>query len=188
MMLKPSISCHWLIVGNIRAGKSVALRQHIVPAWAWPEKYGIRRPPKHVIVLDPIGQRWPGATFVTRDHLEWLEALQGSRGCVGVWDECGNDCESNPDIARQLLWAATLSGNNGHAVYFVGQRAFQIPPSIRNNCASAIVFHQRGLNDRKVLADVYGQEMMAANTLATHECIVARSMERTVKTRFPLVS
>ncbi len=164
------------------------MREVVIPSWLYPGRYRIKRPARHVLVLDPQLKAGWGATWVTKDPYEWLAALKASRSCVGVYDEAGNQLESDPKLEREMGWAAMESRNNGHLIYFLAQRAGQLPLGMRNQCGQAYVFHQRSEYDRRWLSVTYGAEMFAANTLGVGECLIGLPMQKPVKTRFFAVS
>ncbi len=177
---------HWGCFGESGTGKSVSMSHHIAPSWLWPSRYGIKRPPRKVLVCDvQMKAMWRGNyTFITDDVDEWVRALRANKDCVGIWDEAGNTMEADPGLARRHSWVAMQSRNLGHLIYFMCQRAGQLPLGMRNQCGQALVFNQRSDYDRRWCAMSYGQEMMAADTLGVGECLIGRPMQKPVKTRF----
>lgn len=128
---------HTLVVGVSGCGKSRLMREAILPAW-WAR--GVA-----ALVLDPIAQAWgAGAPWVRQwtDPLAFLAVAQRSRRAVLVLDECGQHVGLDHQLARRLGWCATVSRNNGLKAYFLGQRAFQIPPNMRNQCEEVYAFRQ----------------------------------------------
>lgn len=178
------MSVHQLVVGDSGAGKSTSMQRYVVPSWLSPQRFGIRRPPRPVAVLDPQRKPWPAGCWCTDDLDEWLETLKRSRQVVAVWEECGSMCEEDWHVAQRGKWAATQSRNLGHLVYFLAQRSKQVPPSIRNQCGTVYAFHQQDEQDRRILVGSYGPEFWAANQLDIGQCLVKRPMQKTVKTRF----
>lgn len=177
---------HWGVFGESGSGKSVSTSQFIAPSWLWPARFGLKRPPRKVLILDPqLKAMWKGRyTYITADPDQWLDALKRNTDCVGIWDEAGNTLEADPSLVRRMSWVPMQSRNLGHLVYFLCQRAGQMPLGYRNQCGQAYVFHQRSDYDRRWLSTAYGQEMMAANTLDVGECLIGLPMKRPVKTRF----
>jgi hypothetical protein len=167
---------HRLVVGETGCGKSRMLREIIIPEW-------IRRG-HPVCVLDPLSQPWR-ATYQTTDPHDWLDTLRRSKGCIGVWDECGNMCEEEPALKRELNYAATVSRNDGHLVYFVGQRLYQIPPTFRNQCSWSYLFRLRGRRDVQEAADLFPDQGVAESLpgLDYGECFLLRPFKKPVKTR-----
>lgn len=37
---------------------------------------------------------------------------------------------------------AFMSGNNGHLCYFIAQRLMMVPPNVREQCSTAVIFRQ----------------------------------------------
>lgn len=177
---------HWGVFGESGSGKSVTMSQFIVPTWLWPDRYNLKRPPRKVLICDPqLKAMWRGKyTFITKDADEWMAALKLNRDCVGVWDEAGNSLQSDRKLERRMGWVPMESRNNGHLIYFICQRAGQLPIGYRNQCAQAFVFWQRSSYDRRELAESYGERMMEANKLTVGECFIAQPMKEPVKTRF----
>lgn len=176
---------HWLVAGESGSGKSASMMTAVAPSWLDPVRFRLPRQPRAVLVLDPqLKSGWLGAcTWITADPDEWLAALKRSRSCVGIWDEAGNTIESDPKLGQRLSWVPMQSRNLGHLVYFIGNRAGQLPIGYQNQCGSALIFHQRSDYDRRRLSQLYGPEMMTANTLDIGECLIARPMKSPVKTR-----
>lgn len=175
---------HWLVCGESGSGKSRSMREAVIPAWRNPSRFRLRRPARNVLVLDPQLKADWGATWVTKDPLEWLAALKKSRSCVGVYDEAGNQLESDPKLTRDMGWAAMESRNNGHLIYFLAQRAGQLPLGMRNQCGQAYVFNQRSEFDRRWLAITYGEGMRSANRLEVGQCLIGLPMKNPVLCRF----
>lgn len=166
---------HWLVTGESGSGKSRTIREKIIPLW--------KRRGRHVIVCDPLGQRWPGAARIVNRPEAMLAMMRCNQQMVGIWDECGSMCESESKLSDAVSWLAMQSRNRGHLIYFMAQRAYQLPIGFRNQCGSALVFHQRSDVDRGCLARLYGDEMLEANRLSIGECLVAAPMKKTVKVR-----
>jgi hypothetical protein len=166
---------HRLVCGETGCGKSRMMRERIIPEW-------IRRG-RPVVVLDPLQQPWR-ATMQTTDPYEWLETMQRSEGCIGVWDECGFMMEENPALKRDMIWSATVSRNKGHLVYFLSQRFYLVPPSYRLQCTWAYLFRLRG-RDLKEAVDLYPEPSLesALPALVPGQCILVKPFEKPVKFR-----
>lgn len=177
---------HWGVFGESGSGKSVSTSQYIAPSWLWPARFGLKRPARHVLVCDPqMKAMWRGkCTWITPDVDAWVAAMKASRECVCIWDEAGNSMEADPAMALRHSWVAMQSRNLGHLVYFLCQRAGQLPIGVGNQCAQAYVFFQRSPYDRRILAQAYGEEMHQAGQLTVGECLIGQPMKKPVKTRF----
>lgn len=151
------------------------LRERIVPQWI--------RAGRPVVVLDILRQPW-GATYQTDDPYEFLATMQRSEGCIGIWDECGTMCDSEPRLKRDLQWLATVSRNAGHLVYFVSQRLYLVPPTFRYQCTRAYLFRLRA-RDAVEAAELYPEPGLEATlpNLASGECIVINGGQKAVRTR-----
>lgn len=151
------------------------MRERIVPSWL--------AKGKPVLVLDILRQPW-NATWQTDDPHEWLDALKRSQGCIGVWDECGSMCFAEPRLSRDLNYAATISRNDGHLVYFLSQRLYLVPPVFRLQCSWAYLFRLRG-SDVKEAVELYPEPGLesALPRLAVGECIVIKPVQKPIKTR-----
>ena len=125
---------HSLVVGITGSGKSRLAKQIIIPGWC--------RRGYAVLVLDPIGQPWPGAHWVTDDPMTFLDKAKASEKCVLIVDECSTALRGDAKTERATRWLATQSRNRGHIAYFLGQRVLQMQPDIRDNCGAAFVFQQ----------------------------------------------
>ncbi len=158
------------------------MREIIVPGWK-SDKLAPNKKPRPVLVLDPLGQPW-NATQQTRDPYEFLEMMQRSRGCVGIWDECGYMMEENPKLKRDLSYLATVSRNDGHIMYFLSQRFYLVPPTFRLQCTYAYLFRLRG-RDAIEAVDLFPEPglELALPALAVGECIVLKPFQKAVKTR-----
>lgn len=136
-----------LVLGMIGAGKSTLMKRTIIPSW---KAQGVP-----VIVCDPLGTRWPGADWVTKDAREFTAAMRGSRRIVGIvdefWESIGKDWQTVQDCA----YLATMARNDGHRVYFMGQRAVHVPPTYRCQCREVFAFCQTP-KDAKELVGEYG--------------------------------
>ncbi len=166
---------HNLVAGETGSGKSRMMRERIVPHWV--------RAGRPVVVLDILRQPW-GATVQTDDPAEFLATMKRSKGCIGVWDECGTMLDSDPALRRSMQYLATVSRNDGHLLYFLTQRLFIVPPTFRYQCSRAYLFRLRG-RDATEAAQLYpepGLETTLPNLL-TGECIVIKPMGAPVKTR-----
>ncbi len=156
-------------------GKSRMMRERIVPEW-------IRRG-RPVVVLDPLNQPW-NATIQTTDPDEWLATMKRSRGCIGVWDECGSMCYADPKLASRLNYAATIARNDGHLVYFLSQRLYMVPLVFRLQCSWGYLFRLRG-NDPAHAFELFPEPGLPAALprLNPGECIHIKPLVKPVKIR-----
>lgn len=122
------------VIGKSGCGKSRLVRDVILPAW-------VRRG-YSVAVLDPLCQPWPGANWQTNDPARFLAMAKASEQCVLVVDEAQDTMRGTPQRERDMAWLSLQSRNRGHVVYFLGQRALQLPPNVRNQLTHAYAFHQ----------------------------------------------
>jgi hypothetical protein len=158
---------HRLVVGISGCGKSRLIRERIIPAYA---ARGVA-----VLVLDPVGQAWPGAAWVTDDPWRFLATAKASRRCVLVVDECDETLRGSAELERGCKYLATRSRNDGHLAYFIAQRAHQIPPSYRNQCSGAFVFKQTAEDAEEIYRITANQAARLAPTLpASGSCIEVR--------------
>lgn len=125
-----------LVLGESGCGKSRLMREVIVPYWA---RRGFA-----VLVLDPVGQDWRsvGAAWQTKDHERFLATARKSQKCVLVVDEAEETLRGSAEQERQMNWLGLQSRNFGHESYFLGQRALQVPPNVRNQCGRVYAFTQ----------------------------------------------
>jgi hypothetical protein len=147
-------------------GKSRLMREAIIPAHA--------RLGRAVLVLDPVGQAWPGAAWVTSDPWAFLSTAQASRRCVLVVDECDEMLRASPEHERGLKYLATRSRNDGHLAYFLAQRCLQIPPSYRNQCSGAYAFRQTAEDAEDVYRITSCAGARLAATLPLGRCVECR--------------
>lgn len=91
------------------------------------------------LVLDPSGQRWENAAFVTTDTDQFIDIAFQNERCLLVVDESGEALDKTNPAHMSL---ATRSRHRGHTAFFIAQRATQIPPLVRQQCVQAYIFKQ----------------------------------------------
>lgn len=124
-----------------------------------------RRDGRKVAVCDPLGDSWPGAEWVTRDPVEWVERMKRSKSVMGFVDELGL-IRKNKDQAgiTAIESFATMSRHYGHIIHYLATRIILIPPNIRENCDNAVIFRQKlkGLTELDEELDTNGAIFEAA--------------------------
>lgn len=167
---------HRLVVGRTGMGKSRVMRERIIPGW-------LRHPrtPRQVAVLDPLGQDWGRGCWVTTDPYEWLDVLKRSRYVVGVVDEPELAINADPKLMQAMLWAATISRNYGHLIYFLAQSGYQLPVRFRSQCTWGYVFQQFP-HDCRALVETFGNhELMTLPTqLPPGTCLLVKPLAQPV--------
>lgn len=138
---------HVLITGITRCGKSRLSKTVIIPSH--------RRIRRWCGVLDPVGAPDWGADWVTQDVERFVEASRNSRDCVWFIDEVAKYRQNYKEICG-LEEMAFMSGNRGHMCYFIAQRLMMVPPNIREQCSTAIVF-QQAPSSLALLAEQFNQ-------------------------------
>jgi len=122
---------HSLVCGMTESGKS-ALSKLIAT--------GLKKTGKIVAVLDPLDDpTWDACVnkkFTTIEALdEWLTKINGAHVFI---DEGGEVFDEGRD--KSFAWLATRSRHYGHSVYFIAQRAMQIPKTMRDQCSRLYLF------------------------------------------------
>lgn len=162
------MSVHNSLTGVGTCGKSVVLKEVIIP--------GHRERGRDVVVLDPLGAEWKHATRVTNDPIKFVECLRNSWNVVGIIDEFRvfyDDYKARVG----LEWCFYAGRNRGHLMYCVAQRMKMIPPNIREQCGTSILFKQtaRGLVD--IAEDIDQPDAVLASTLPRGQCLICKPME-----------
>jgi hypothetical protein len=164
---------HFLVLGITGTGKGA-----LVSSVA--ERYRARRTP--VFLLTPKNDEYQNfpADFKTRSDkrlLEAVESFNGKRGVMVVIDEAWSW------KWKGLLEAIPNSGRSkGLEMWVQGQRALQMPPTVRNNCDNVFAFKQRP-KDADWIVENYGHEFAGVDRLAAGEYIFKAGMADAVRGR-----
>lgn len=117
---------------------------------------------KNVSVFDPMFATWD-ADYQTARAKEFDSHLLNSRSVFAFVDESGSVFGEGRDLT--YAWWATRSRHWGHSVSFLGQRAQQIPRSMRDQ-ASKIYLFTSSAEDGALLAVEWNQPIFrTCNTL-----------------------
>ena len=134
------------------------------------------------VVLTPMRNdvpRWKaaGAVWVTMDQAEFLRVVELPENwrlhlfvdeieeTIGQYD------------ARVRKFVTQARNNNGHQLHFIGQRAKQVHPTVRNNCTRIFALRQTPA-DCEVLADMVGEARLAeAAELMPMEFVTATTVK-----------
>lgn len=159
------MSVHQLITGVGTCGKSVVLKEVIIPAH--------RARGRDVVVLDPIGAVWSNATKVTQDPLQFVACMKRSWNCVGIIDEF-RVFYDDYKARSGLEWCFFAGRNRGHLFYASAQRVKMIPPNCREQCMNAMLF-QQNINSLAELAEAMNQpDIIAAAQLPRGQCLIVK--------------
>lgn len=162
------MTVHYALTGVSTCGKSVALKEIIIP--------GHRQRGRDVIVLDPLGSTWKHATRVTTDPFQFVECLKRSWNCIGVVDEIRvfyDDFQARVGIE----WCFFAGRNRGHLMYAAAQRMMMIPPNIREQCGNALLFRQNRRGLETIADDMDQPDAVLANSLPRGQCLICKPME-----------
>lgn len=145
---------HSLIIGQTESGKSclakLLARQ-------------LHDSGKTVAVLDPLCDPGWKAKFQTDDIEEMREFLEKNRSVYLFVDECGEWFNEGNDTTH--AWLATRSRHYGHSVFFISQRAVQIPTTMRGQ-ASRLYLFTSSAYDGKIHAEEWNKpELLTCNSL-----------------------
>lgn len=125
---------------------------------------------KTVVVLDPLGDRW-AASVAFEDVAELSAYMAKSKNCHVFIDESGEVFEEGRN--SEYAWVVTRSRHLGHSVYLIGQRAIQIPKTMRDQASKAFVFTSSA-SDGKILADEFNrEELRNCSDLPQFHCLEA---------------
>lgn len=153
---------HSLIVGVTECGKT---------SLATSFSKGLLSQGKKVVVYDPIGGTdWGTGAKVYDDINKLMEFVQSNESYHIFIDESGEALDEG--YSREHNWLATRSRHWGHSVYFIGQRALQIPKTMRCQCTRLYIF-TTAIDDCKTLAgDFNAPGILVANTLPQYHFFV----------------
>src|SRR5665213_1647154 len=155
---------HCLVTGMTGSGKTT---------WARKKAHSLQRQEIHCIVLDPFQrQSWnAGASYITNNEADFLEAIWNNRQCAIFIDEAGETVGKYNDLINSV---AAKSRNFGHKCFFIMQRPKQISVTIRCQCSELVIFRS-SLSDTKDLADEFVEpEINKAHDLKLGEFIYVR--------------
>lgn len=122
-----------------------------------------------MLVLDPSNQKWDGVDFLTSDTDKFVDVVFRNTRCLVIVDETMEAIDRNN---KSHLTLATRSRHKGHSVFFLAQRAAQIPPTIRTQCEQAYVFKQ-AIDDITVIKKMLtcGEDADLALKLPRGKCV-----------------
>jgi hypothetical protein len=137
-----------MILGMSESGKSV-LAKCLVRR--------LRKANRKVVIYDPLLQRdWGTEPY---DDSETVNAIMLEERKLHVFiDECG-EVFRDYDSQREYAWWATRSRHYGHSVYFIAQRAVQIPRTMRDQCSRLYLFTSSA-TDGKIHADEWNSSLL----------------------------
>lgn len=162
-----------LTVG-LKGHRKTTLNLHLVEALA--------RKGEKSVVLTPMRNdvpRWQqaGALWVTMDQAEFLRVVQ-EPDCWRLHlfiDEIEETIGQYDAVVRRFVTQAR--NNNGHQLHFIGQRAKQVHPTVRNNCTKIFALRQTEA-DAQVLVDMVAEpRLMEAKDLAVGEFVYASTVK-----------
>lgn len=156
---------HSLIVGVTRSGKTtlatILAREMLARG-------------KKVVVFDPIGGPDWGKGAQVFDNAEDFTHAVRSPECTSAHvfvDESGEILGEG--YSREHTWLATRSRHWGHSVYFIGQRAMQIPLTMRTQCTRIYMF-TTNINDASIYAEDFNcPALRTCNNMAVYHFRVA---------------
>lgn len=100
-------------------------------------------------MLDPNGDHWPHADYVTANAKAFLSVVKQSRGCFLFVDEAGETC-SNFD--KEMHFLPRRGRHLGHSAIFMSQMYHDLAKVIRSN-VEAIYLFRTGLKDCLLAAE-----------------------------------
>lgn len=169
----PQHKGHFLVLGITGTGKGA-----LVSSVA--DRYRARGTP--VYLLTPKKDEYHNfpADFKTQSDkrlFDVVEKFHGKRGVMVVIDEAWRW------QWKGLLEAIPNSGRSkGLEMWVQGQRAYQMPPTVRNNCENVFSFRQVP-DDVKWLCQNYGPEFAGADKLEAGEYIYKAGLSAAVRGR-----
>lgn len=126
---------------------------------------------KQVVIYDPIlDPRWGKHPNIQKfDESEGFNCfLRSNRSSYVFLDEAGEFFENGHDL--EYSWLGTRSRHWGHSVFFIAQRAMQIPKLIRAQCNHLYLFTSP-VTDGKILAEEFNQPtLLECNRLPQLQC------------------
>lgn len=145
---------HAMIIGMTESGKST-LGKILAKE--------LKASGKTVAVLDPLCDPDFTSDFCTDDIEEMREWLESNRSAYVFVDESGQFFNEGNDLSN--AWLATRSRHFGHSVFFLAQRAVQIPKTMRDQCGRLYLFTS-SVNDGKIHAEEWNKpECLQCHTL-----------------------
>lgn len=165
------MTIHWSLTGVSTCGKSVVLKEVIIPAH--------RGRQRDVIVLDPLNAEWKHATRVTDDPYKFVDCLKKSRNCVGVVDEI-RVFKDDYQAMLGIEWCFFAGRNRGHLMYAAAQRMMMIPPNIREQCGNALLFQQNRRGLETIAEDLNQPDAVLAADLPRGQCLFCKPFEPTI--------
>lgn len=157
------MSIHYSLTGVSTCGKSVVLKDVIIPSH--------RGRGRDVLVLDPLCAEWKHATRVTNDPERFVDALKKSRDCVGIVDEI-RVFKDDYKTMLGIEWCFFAGRNRGHLMYAAAQRMMMIPPNIREQCGNALLFQQNRRGLEVIGEDINQPDAVLASTLPRGQCLI----------------
>jgi energy-coupling factor transporter ATP-binding protein EcfA2 len=139
---------HTLILGMTESGKSTLAKMLAQT---------LQKSGKTVVVLDPLSDRW-AAKHVFDTPAELSEFMSKNRACHVFIDESGQVFDEGRN--SEFAWIVTRSRHLGHSVYLIGQRAIQIPKTMRDQTSKLYLFTS-SVSDGKILADEFNRPELA---------------------------
>lgn len=159
------MSIHYSLTGVSTCGKSVLLKEVIIPAH--------RARGRAVIVLDPLKASWKHASVVTDDPYRFVDALKKSRDCVGIVDEI-RVFKDDYQAMLGIEWCYFAGRNRGHLMYAAAQRMMMIPPNIREQCGNALLFQQNRRGLETIAEDLNQPDAVLAADIPRGQCLICK--------------
>jgi len=159
------MSIHYSLTGVSTCGKSVLLKEVIIPSH--------RARGRAVIVLDPLRAAWRHASIVTDDPFRFVDALKKSRDCVGIVDEV-RVFQEDYNAKMGLEWCFFAGRNRGHLMYAAAQRMMMIPPNIREQCGNALLFQQNRRGLETIAEDINQPDAVLASEIPRGQCLICK--------------
>ena len=145
---------HSLIIGQTESGKSTLAK-------VFASK--LTNSGKKVAVLDPLFDPDWKCNYRTDDINEMTQYLKVNRSVYVFVDESGAYFNDGNDTTYS--WLATRSRHYGHSVFFIAQRAIQIPKTMRDQCSRLYLFTS-SRSDGKIHSEEWNKDVLeTCNTL-----------------------
>ena len=149
---------HALILGRTESGKST-LAKLIAKS--------LRSRGRRVLLHDPCADNKFPADFRFLDMNGLGERARVERSAHVFIDESSAAFDDGRNLDHS--WLATRSRHWGHSCYFIGQRAPQVPKTMRDQCSTLFLFSS-SVSDGIIHADEWGRdELRGCNTLKQFE-------------------